>query len=89
MFMGVVGLLGASIVNLFLGSPAVSFAVSCAAVIVFTGLAAWETQNLKESYNAGDSDPTKMFARYMAAFGLYLSVLNLFTALLSLTGSRR
>jgi len=89
MFMGLIGLIAAGIVNLFLGSAAMDFALSCIAVVVFTGLAAWDTQRLKDAYVPGLESREGDFMRYMAAIGLYLSVLNLFMAILSLAGERK
>jgi uncharacterized protein len=84
--MGLVGIVLASLVNVFVGSSALQFAVSAIGVVVFTGLTAWDTQRLKAMYlvNAG--------AGNLAIFGalmLYLDFINLFVSLLQLVGTRR
>lgn len=86
MMMGLFGIIGASILNLFLGSGALQFAISIMAVVIFSGLAAWETQRLKECYNP-HADPAQMrIMRIMAALGFYLDVINIFQSLLFLGG---
>jgi FtsH-binding integral membrane protein len=88
LIMGLVGLMIASIVNLFLASSALQFAISVIGVLVFAGLTAWDTQRLKESYydhmDAGEL--TK--AAVDGAFSLYLNFVNMFQLLLSLFGQR-
>lgn len=89
MFMGLIGIFIASIVNLFLGSSMVQFIVSALGVIIFTGLTAWETQRIKETYAmvaAGDDSNAKMAV--MGALSLYLNFINLFQSLLHLMGNR-
>ncbi len=54
LFMGLIGIVIASLVNMFLASPGLQFAISIIGVIVFTGLTAWDTQQIKEMYWAGD-----------------------------------
>jgi len=87
MFMGVIGLIIASVVNLFLQSEMIHFVVSVIGVITFTGLAAWQTQMLKETYAYGRTEDNGKLA-VMGALGLYLSFINLFQSLLSLLGNR-
>ncbi len=88
LFMGLIGIIIASLVNLFIGSSAIQFAVSVIGVIVFTGLAAYDTQTIKESYaeNAGQEANQKLAV--MGALSLYLSFVNLFQMLLQLFGQR-
>ncbi|HEX2753028.1 MAG TPA: Bax inhibitor-1/YccA family protein [Alphaproteobacteria bacterium] len=87
MFMGMIGLFLAMIVNLFLQSEMVHFVVSIIGVMVFTGLAAWQTQALKETYAYGRTEDNGKLA-VMGALGLYLSFINLFQFLLNLMGNR-
>lgn len=87
MFMGMIGLVIASIVNIFLGSPALEFAISAIGIVVFTGLAAWETQRLKEVYAYGGGEANDRMA-VAGALGLYLSFVNLFQFLLQFMGNR-
>lgn len=88
LFMGVIGLIIASVVNIFLGSAMVQFVVSVIGVLVFTGLAAWQTQMLKETYAYGRMEDNAKLA-VMGALNLYLSFINLFQFLLSLMGGQR
>jgi FtsH-binding integral membrane protein len=86
LIMGLIGIILASLVNIFIGSSAVQFAVSVIGVIVFTGLTAWDTQRLKTLYletrGAGN-------LAIMGALTLYLDFVNLFVSLLQLAGVRR
>jgi uncharacterized protein len=90
MFMGLVGIFFASLINLFFQSAAVHFAVSVIGVVVFTGLAAWDTQFIKESYRYGGSneDGNARLAT-VGALRMYLNFINLFQSLLYLFGDRR
>ena len=90
LFMGLIGIFFASIVNIFIGSSALQFAVSVLGVLIFTGLTAWETQRLKEAYayNRGMAEANSKLA-VMGALNLYLNFINLFQSLLHLTGSQR
>ena len=89
LFMGLIGIVIASLVNLFVGSSAIQFAVSVIGVIVFTGLAAYDTQMIKETYseNAGVESNGKLAV--FGALSLYLSFINLFQMLLQLFGVAR
>jgi len=89
LFMGLVGIVLAGLVNLFLGSTGLQLAVSVAGVIVFTGLTAWDTQRLKSDYiaYAGTSHAGKL--AIMGALSLYLDLVNLFQLLLTFFGERR
>lgn len=88
LFMGLVGIVIASLVNLFLASAMVHFVVSVIGVFVFTGLTAWDTQRLKESYVEGATDANSKMA-VMGALSLYLNFINLFQMLLQFLGDRR
>jgi hypothetical protein len=91
MIMGVWGIIIASLVNMFLHSSALQFAVSVIGVIVFTGLTAYDTQKLKAMYyqvGYGDSDMRSKLM-IMGALNLYLDFINLFMMLLRLFGDRR
>jgi FtsH-binding integral membrane protein len=89
LFMGLIGVIIASLVNLFLHSTAVQFAVSVMGVIVFTGLTAYDTQRIKQLYYAADSRDTLGKMVVMGALQLYLDFINLFLMLLRLFGGRR
>ena len=91
LIMGVIGLIVASILNIFMGSPAIMFAVSVLGVLIFAGLTAYDTQRLKTEYVAhaahGDSEWLGKSA-IMGALSLYLNFINMFMMLLQLFGSR-
>jgi hypothetical protein len=89
LFMGLIGIVIASLVNIFVGSNALQFAISVIGVIVFTGLTAYDTQRIKQVYLA--SDPVNMTTKkaILGALTLYLDFINLFVMLLQLTGQRR
>jgi FtsH-binding integral membrane protein len=86
LFMGLIGIVIASLVNMFLHSSAVSFVISCASVVVFTGLAAYDTQKLRALARAGGGSAAMPIN---GALALYLDFINLFLALLRLLGNRR
>lgn len=88
LFMGLIGIIIASIVNLFLGSDALSFAISVIGVLVFAGLTAYDTQQIKEMYYVNDDGETAAKKSIMGALRLYLDFINLFIMLLSLFGNR-
>ncbi|MEM6847013.1 MAG: Bax inhibitor-1/YccA family protein [Pseudomonadota bacterium] len=88
LFMGLIGVILASIVNIFLASSALAFAVSVIGVLVFAGLTAYDTQRIKELYYAGDDSTTQGRKAIMGALSLYLSFINMFVLLLSLFGNR-
>jgi FtsH-binding integral membrane protein len=89
MFMGLIGILIAGVVNIFMQSAMVHFVTSIIGVIVFTGLTAWDTQYIKESYrHAGAGDSAAKIA-IMGALNLYLNFINLFVMLLRLFGNRQ
>ena len=88
LFMGLIGLILAMIVNIFLGSSALQFAISVIGVLVFTGLTAYDTQQIKEMYYQGDSTAVAGRKAIMGALRLYLDFINLFIMLLHLFGNR-
>ena len=88
LFMGLIGLIIASIVNIFMQSGALSFAISAIGVLVFTGLTAYDTQKIKESYYEGDDSDTACRKAIIGALELYLDFINLFIMLLRLLGNR-
>ena len=89
LFMGLIGVIIASLVNVFLRSTAVQFAVSVMGVLVFVGLTAYDTQRIKQLYYAADSSDTLGKMVVMGALKLYLDFINLFLMLLRLFGGRR
>jgi len=90
LIMGLIGLMIASIVNIFLASSALAFAVSVVGVLVFAGLTAYDTQRLKEMFIYGDFDTeTASKVSIFGALSLYLNFINMFQMLLSLFGQRQ
>jgi len=91
LFMGLIGIIIASLVNLFLASSMLQFVVSVVGVLVFAGLTAWDTQRLKNEYiygyASGGADVEER-AAITGALSLYLNFINLFTLLLQLLGQR-
>ncbi len=89
LFMGLIGIVIAAIVNIFLQSSALQFAISCIGVLVFSGLTAYDTQRLKDTYYevAGNAELMAKVS-IMGALSLYLNFINLFTSLLSLFGNQ-
>ncbi len=88
MIMGLFGLIIAMLVNLFLQSSALQFAISAIGVLVFAGLTAYDTQNIKEMYYEGDGALVAGRKAIMGALRLYLDFLNLFLFLLQFLGNR-
>ena len=91
LIMGVIGLVVAMIVNIFLQSPALLFAISAIGVLLFAGLTAYDTQNIKNEYLAHAHHGDQEWLAKSAIFGalnLYLDFLNMFTFLLMLMGNR-
>jgi uncharacterized protein len=89
LLMGLIGIVIASIVNIFIGSNALQFAISIIGVIVFVGLTAYDTQRIKEMYLESDSDEVAGKKAIIGALALYLDFINLFMLLLQLFGQRR
>ncbi|KMK67841.1 Bax inhibitor-1/YccA family protein [Puniceibacterium sp. IMCC21224] len=92
LIMGVIGLLVAMVVNIFLQSAAITFAVSILGVLIFAGLTAYDTQKIKTTYvqyaQSGDSEWLGK-AAIMGALNLYLDFINMFMFLLQLFGNRQ
>jgi uncharacterized protein len=89
LIMGVFGIIIAAIVNIFLQSSALQFAISVIGVLVFAGLTAYDTQRIKDGYYEVMNDAAAMSkGAIMGALSLYLDFINMFTSLLSLFGSR-
>ena len=89
MFMGLIGIIIASIVNMFLQSSAMHFVISVIGVLVFVGLTAYDTQKIKLMYSEADGEGTATKKAIMGALTLYLDFINLFLMLLRLFGDRR
>ena len=89
LIMGLFGIIIASIVNIFMQSPAMYFAISIIGVIIFVGLTAYDTQKIKNMYYATDSETLSGKKAIMGALTLYLDFINLFIMLLRLFGQRR
>jgi FtsH-binding integral membrane protein len=87
--MGVIGLLIAMVVNMFLQSGAMAFVISVAGVLIFAGLTAWDTQTIKEMYDVHDDGTIAGRKAIMGALTLYLDFINMFQFLLQLFGDRR
>ncbi|WP_316014223.1 Bax inhibitor-1/YccA family protein [Roseobacter sp. HKCCA0434] len=92
LFMGVIGIFAASLINIFLQSSALMFAVSAIGVLVFAGLTAYDTQRLKNEYLMAVAHPQGQSylgkAAIMGALSLYINFINMFMMLLSLFGNR-
>lgn len=89
LIMGLIGLIIASVVNMFLKSSAMEFIISIAGVLIFAGMTAYDTQKIKEMYFEGDETELASKKAVMGAFTLYLDFVNLFIFLLRLFGERR
>lgn len=89
LMIGLFGLIIASVVNLFLHSTGLQFALSVIGVLVFAGLTAYDTQSIKELYIASDDESVATRKSVMGALRLYLDFLNLFLMLLQLFGNNR
>ena len=88
LIMGLVGLILASIVNIFLASSAMQFIISVVGVLIFAGLTAYDTQRIKLMYMASDDRGTALKKSIMGALTLYLDFINMFIMLLQLLGNR-
>jgi len=88
LIMGLIGVVIASIVNIFLGSSMLQFVVSVVGILVFVGLTAWDTQSIKEQYAENYDAESKQKLAVFGALSLYLNFVNIFQLLLSLTGER-
>jgi len=89
MFMGLIGIIIASLVNIFLRSTGLDWAISVIGVLVFAGLTAYDTQRIKEMFNPMDDGTIGGRKAVMGALSLYLDFINLFLMLLRLFGDRR
>ena len=89
LFMGLLGVILAGIVNIFLGSGAVNFALSVLSVIIFVGLTAYDTQKLKVMYDDSYSEDQKKALAISGALALYLDFINLFRLILYFMNNRR
>jgi FtsH-binding integral membrane protein len=90
LFMGLIGILLAMVANFFFKSPAINFVVSVLGVLIFTGLTAWDTQKIKNTYYmVGGDTAVAGKAAIMGALALYLDFLNIFLFLLRFLGNRR
>jgi uncharacterized protein len=88
LIMGLFGLIIASVVNIFLASSALAFAVSVLGVLIFAGLTAYDTQKIKEMYFDGDDAAVMGRKAIMGALTLYLDFINLFMFMLQFLGNR-
>lgn len=88
LFMGVIGILIASVVNIFIASTMMHFMISVGGVLVFAGLTAYDTQNIKNMYMESDGHEVATKKSIMGALQLYLDFINMFMFLLQLFGNR-
>ena len=89
LMMGLIGIIIASIVNIFMKSSMMYFVISILGVLIFVGLTAYDTQKIKNMYTASDSGELMGKKAVMGALNLYLDFINLFIMLLRLFGQRR
>jgi len=89
LIMGLFGLIIAMLVNMFLKSSGLDFAISAIGVLIFAGLTAWDTQRIKEMYSVSDDGTVAGRKAVMGALTLYLDFINLFLFLLRFMGDRR
>jgi FtsH-binding integral membrane protein len=89
LMMGLFGLIAASLVNIFLQSSGLQWALSILCIGIFAGLTAWDTQSIKDSYYSGDGMEMVQKKSIYGAMRLYLDFINIFQAILQLTGSSR
>ena len=89
LIMGLFGLVIAMLVNIFLKSSGLDFAISAIGVLIFAGLTAWDTQKIKEMYDSNDDGTVSGRKTVMGALTLYLDFINLFLFMLRFLGDRR
>ena len=89
LMMGLIGVIIASLVNIFLRSSGLDWIISVIGVLVFAGLTAYDTQKIKEMYSPNDDGTVTGRKAVMGALSLYLDFINLFLMLLRLFGDRR
>ena len=85
LFIGVIAIVIASVINIFIGSSVVAMVISAVAIVLFLGLTAYDTQRIREEVSYADENHR---AEVLGALSLYLNFVNIFTSLLNLTGSR-
>jgi FtsH-binding integral membrane protein len=88
LMMGVIGLLIAMVVNIFLGSTVLDFVISAAGVLIYTLLVAYDTQNIKETYSASHGNDANNKMAVMGALSLYINFIMLFQFIMSFVGGR-
>jgi len=88
LIMGLIGVVIASVVNIFLGSTALQFAISVIGIVVFVGLTAWDTQTIKEQYTSSMDGESQQKLAVFGALSLYLNFVNIFQLLLNLMGEK-
>jgi FtsH-binding integral membrane protein len=88
LFMGAFGLVIAIVVNMFLGWAMLDFIISAAGVLIYTGLVAWDTQNIKETYAAASGTEANNKMAVLGALGLYMNFIMIFQFILRLLGNR-
>lgn len=89
LFMGLIGIIIATIVNIFLKSPGLYYAISFIAILVFTGLTAFDTQKIRQIYSEYDNSEVLTKKAIAGALSLYLDFINMFIYLLQFFGDRR
>jgi FtsH-binding integral membrane protein len=89
LMMGLIGIVIASLVNIFIGSSALQFTISIIGIIVFVGLTAYDTQRIRKMYLESDTGEIAGKKAILGALALYLDFVNLFMILLQLFGQRR
>jgi hypothetical protein len=85
LFIGVIAIVIASVINIFIGSSVASMVISAVAIVLFLGLTAYDTQQIREQVSYADENHR---AEVLGALSLYLNFVNIFTSLLNLTGSK-
>lgn len=88
LIMGAIGLVIAGVVNIFLQSSVFAFAISCLAVLIFTGLTAYDTQQIKQTYDETEGEERQK-AGVIGALMLYMDFINIFINLLQLLGDKK
>ena len=88
LFMGLIGVIIAMVVNIFMQSEFMQYVISVVGVLVFTGLTAYDTQRIKQTYVETDGQAVMTKKAIMGALNLYLNFINLFIMLLHLFGGR-
>ena len=88
LMMGLIGVVIASVVNIFLGSSALQFAISVIGIVVFVGLTAYDTQNIKSQFAENIDQESQQKMAVFGALSLFLNFVNIFQLLLNFTGER-